>query len=222
MHSISVKDEGWYASRFQVCSRLDGNKMSGGYPPWGVRSSMGISRSSRAARPSRASWCSSKGNVECISDMLRVLMLVASTGGGIVAPSRYNGSSDVLHCCCHGLCRHSVAIAWVVNWERSARCPWLDTPTTVWASWATWFDSRRCASDLYVDGGDRFFLSIWVHRGRIDFDSLPFVVGLSCSDAMVEFVPLVVAPHYWCQRVCYLPAEVMIPPIVSRVTCFDM
>ncbi len=107
MHSVPIKDKGGYASRFQVSSGLDGNKMSGGYPSWGVWSSIGVSRSSR---PSRASWCLSKGNVECISDVLRVLVVGTGARGRFIALPRYNGSRDGLDCCHHSLCRHNIAI----------------------------------------------------------------------------------------------------------------
>ena len=89
MCPISVEDERWYAGRFQVSCGLDRDKISRGYSSWNVWPSVGISWSFRSSRPSRPSWCSSEGNVECVSDMLRVLMLVAR--GRFIVPSRYNG-----------------------------------------------------------------------------------------------------------------------------------
>ncbi len=42
-----------------------------------------------------------------------------------------------------------------------------------------------------------------------------------CGDAIVELVPRVVAPHYWCWRVHYLLAKIVISCAVPRVVCFD-
>ncbi len=126
--SITVKDERENARRFQVSCRLDGDEMSRGYSS--LQSSMWISRSSRSSGPSRPSWCSSKHNVECVSNMLRDLMLVAR---GRVVSSRYKGLSNDLCCCRQGLCRHSIATACNTGWL-VAGCPLLDTPSMVWAS----------------------------------------------------------------------------------------
>ena len=130
MSAISVEDEGWYSGQFQVCSWLDGNEMSNGYSSW----SMGSSRPARPSRASWPSWCSSKSDVEGISDVLRVLVVITGAGGrGFIVFPRYNGPRDGLHCN-HGLCRHSIAITCVVDWEKSAGCPLFVTPGTVWAS----------------------------------------------------------------------------------------
>ncbi len=165
--------------------------MSGGYC-----SSVGVSgpsRPSRSSRSARTSQCLPKGDVECVSDMLRVLMLVAR--GRLVISSRYNGLRDGLCRCRQGLCRHNVATACVVDWL-SGGCPLLDTPVSVWASWAVCSDNCWCASDLYVNRGNRLVLCIWVSRGWVDFDLVSFVVRLSGCDAMVELMPLATGPHY--------------------------
>ncbi len=39
---------------------------------------------------------------------------------------------------------------------------------------------------------------------------------------MVEFVPLAIAPHYWCWRVCYLPTEVAVPSLVPGICCINL
>jgi len=75
---------------------------------------------------------------------------------------------------------------------------------------------------LYVKRGNRLVLCVWVDRGWVDFNLVSFVVQLSRGDAMVEFVPLTVAPCYCCWWVCYLPTEVVIPPLVPWVGCVDM
>ncbi len=47
------------------------------------------------------------------------------------------------------------------------------------------------------------------------------MVWLSEGEAMVKLIPMAIAPHYCCRGVYYLPAKVMIPPVVSRVSCVD-
>ena len=39
---------------------------------------------------------------------------------------------------------------------------------------------------------------------------------------MVEFIPLAIAPHYWCRRVCYLPTEVVVPSMVPCISCVNV
>ena len=121
--------------------------MSRGYRSWIIWSSEGVAWSSWSPWSSwaaRASWCSSEGDVERISDMLWVLMLRAN---GRVISSRYKGSSEDLCGRRQGLSRHSEATVRI----SSDGCFLLAVPFSVWASQAAWFDNRSCASDLYVD-----------------------------------------------------------------------
>src|SRR6266851_3645042 len=121
--------------------------MSRGYCSWAVWSPERVpwpSWSPRSFWTVGASWCSSEGDVECVSDMLWVLMLCAN---GRVVSSRYKGSRDDLCGRCQGLSRHSEATVHI----SSDGCPLLAVPFSVWASWATWFDNCLCASDLYID-----------------------------------------------------------------------
>jgi hypothetical protein len=48
------------------------------------------------------------------------------------------------------------------------------------------------------------------------------MVGPSCCEAMVEFIPLVVSPHYWCQRMHYLLAKVVVVSVVPSVADTDV
>src|SRR5216683_4482479 len=121
--------------------------MSGGYCSWSIWVAIGIIRppwTSWASRATGSSWCSSKGDIECVVDMLWVLML---DWIGRVVASRCNGVRDDLSVHCQGLRRHSEATVRVCSDGRSL----LVVPFSVWASWAVCFDNCWCASDLYVD-----------------------------------------------------------------------
>ena len=183
--------------------------MSGGYCSWAVRSSIGVAGPSWS---SGASWCSSKGDVKCIVDMLWVLMRCAS---GRVVSSRYKGSRDDLHCCHQGLRRHSEAMVHV----SLDRCSLLAVPFSVWASRATWFNNRLCASDLYVDRGCRFVFGIWVNWGGVHVDVVSLVVWLSRCEAVVKLIPLAFGPRYCSWWMSYLPAKIAVPPVIPSV-CF--
>src|SRR5713101_2171799 len=121
--------------------------MSGGYRFWSIWSSERVIRSpwsSWSSWTTRTFWCSSKGNVKHIADMLWVLVLSAS---GRVVSSRYKGARDDLCGRRQGLSRHSEATVHVSSDGRSL----LVVSFSVWASRATWFDHCLCASDLYID-----------------------------------------------------------------------
>src|SRR6266851_362286 len=121
--------------------------MSGGYCSWFVWVPIGVVWSSWSAWTSWAagpSWCSSEGDVKCVTDMLWVLML---DWVGRVVASRYNGSRDGLGVRRQGLCRHSKATVCICSDGRSL----LFVPFSVWASRAVCFDKCSCASDLYID-----------------------------------------------------------------------
>src|SRR5229473_2163998 len=123
--------------------------MSGGYCSRSVCISIGVTWSSWtpwASWATRPSWCSPEGDVECVLNMLWVLMLYWV---GRVVASRYNGPRDGLGVRRQGLCRHSEATARVCSDGRSL----LLVPFSVWASRAVFFNNRSCASDLYVDQG---------------------------------------------------------------------
>ncbi len=189
--------------------------MSGGYHPWSVCTSVRVTWSPWSSWTSWAvgpSWCSPKGNVERIVDMLWVLM---QNWVGRVVASRYNGSRDSLGVRRQGLCRHSEATVHVCLDGSSLSF----IPFSVWASQAVCLDNCLCASDLYVDRGRRFVFGVWIRRGWVDFDVVPFVIWLSGCEAMVEFVPPSFAPHYCCRWVRYLPTKVAIPPVVPCI-CF--
>ncbi len=109
----------------------------------------------------------------------------------------------------------------VVNWDKSAGCPLLVTPGTVWAFWAIRVNNSWCISDLGVGLIAFFVFCVWVLWSGVHFDLHSLIVGSSCGEAMVEFIPLIVASHYWCWRVRYLPAEVAISSVVSQVICFN-
>src|SRR6266851_945561 len=121
--------------------------MSEGYRSWSVWVSIGVTWCSWCSWASWAawpSWCSPEGDVECVADMLRVLMVCWI---GRVVASRYNGLRDGLGVCRQGLCRHSEAMACVC----ADGVPLLVVSSVVWASWFVCFNNRSCASDLYVD-----------------------------------------------------------------------
>ena len=75
---------------------------------------------------------------------------------------------------------------------------------------------------MYIDGGNRLVLYIWVDGGWVDFDLVSFVVWLSRGDAMVEFVPLAITPHYCSSGMCYLPTEVVVSPVVPWIGHIDV
>ncbi len=143
--SVTIKDEGGNAHRFEVSCGLDGNEMSGGYRSWASKRIAGSSGSPWASWASWASWCSSQSDVKHVSDMLQVLLLCMN--GSIVVVSRYKGSRDDLCGRRQGLSRHSVATAFVTSdWGVLA-----SDSFSVWASWAASVDNCWCAPDLYVD-----------------------------------------------------------------------
>src|SRR6266851_3761078 len=117
--------------------------MSRGYCSWFVWVSVGVAQSSWSTWTSWAagpSWCSPKGDVERITDMLWVLILCWV---GRVVTSRYNGPRDGLGVHRQGLYRHSEATACVCSDGRSL----LLVPFLVWASQAVCLDNCSCASD---------------------------------------------------------------------------
>src|SRR6266851_3758880 len=118
--------------------------MSGRYCSWVIRSSIWVVGSSWT---SWASWCSPEGNVEGVSDMVRVLVLHSQ--GRVIIVSRYKGSRDDLHGHCQGLCRHNAATVCIT----SNGSVLLGSPFSVWASWAAYFNNCWYAPDLYVNGG---------------------------------------------------------------------
>ena len=46
------------------------------------------------------------------------------------------------------------------------------------------------------------------------------VIGVSRVFTVVQFIPVIVSPHYCSWRVCYFPMEVVILLGVPRISCF--